>query len=225
MFEGIILYLESILAVYGPFGVFIASIVEEVIAPIPSTLVIMGTSFVVLKGSAISLDGIINLFVNIVLPASLGVSLGSLFVYGIGYFAGKPFIERWGKYLGVSWQDIEKAEEKFENSHSDEILLFIVRAIPVIPSVAISAFCGIIRFDLLKYVIITFLGTMVRAFILGFIGWQFGSMYQSLADEISYLEEITVAIILVAVILYFIYKKKLKKTGTVNKFKSPKVQE
>jgi len=56
MFEGIILYLESLLAIYGPLGVFIASIVEEVIAPIPSTLVIMGTSFVVLKGSAISLN-------------------------------------------------------------------------------------------------------------------------------------------------------------------------
>jgi len=73
---------------------------------------------------------------------------------------------------------------------------------------------------LVKYVIITFLGTMVRAFILGFIGWQFGSMYQSVADEISYLEEITVAVILIAVILYFIYKKKLKKSKTLNKASS-----
>ncbi|KUK74454.1 DedA family protein [Methanobacterium sp. 42_16] len=211
MFAEIILYLENILFVYGPLGVFIASIIEEVIAPIPSTLVIMGTSFIVLKGAVISIDAFLKLFLNIVLPASLGVTIGSLFVYGIAYFAGKPFLERWGKYLGVSWEDIEKTEKKFQKSRSDELVLFLVRAVPIIPSVAISAFCGFIRFDLKKYLVITFFGTLVRAFILGFIGWQFGSMYQTLADEISYLEEVSVILILISAVLYFIYKKKLKK--------------
>lgn len=197
--------------VYGPLGVFLASIVEEVIAPIPSTLVIMGTSFIVLKGAIISPDAFLKLFINIVLPASLGVTIGSLFVYTIAYFAGKPFLERWGKYLGVSWEDIEKAEKKFEKSYSDEIMLFLVRAVPIIPSVAISAFCGFIRFDLRKYLIITFFGTMVRAFILGFIGWQFGSLYQAAADEMSYIEEISLTVIMVTIIVYIIYKKKFKK--------------
>lgn len=211
MFAELILYLESILIAYGPLGVFIGSIIEEIIAPIPSTLIIMGTSFIMLKGAAISPVTFFNLFINIVLPASLGVTIGSLFVYGITYFAGKPFLERWGKYLGVSWEDIEKTEKKFEKSRSDEIVLFLVRAFPVIPSVAISAFCGFIRFDLKKYVIITFLGTLVRAFILGFIGWQFGSMYQAAADEISYLEEIGVAVLIIAILVYVIYQKKFKK--------------
>lgn len=211
MFAELILYLESILIAYGPLGVFVGSIIEEIIAPIPSTLIIMGTSFIMLKGAAISPVTFFNLFINIVLPASLGVTIGSLFVYGITYFAGKPFLERWGKYLGVSWEDIEKTEKKFEKSRSDEIVLFLVRAFPVIPSVAISAFCGFIRFDLKKYVIITFLGTLVRAFILGFIGWQFGSMYQAAADEISYLEEIGVAVLIIAILVYVIYQKKFKK--------------
>jgi membrane protein DedA with SNARE-associated domain len=79
--------------------------------------------------------------------------------------------------------------------------------VPIIPSVAISAFCGFIRFDLKKYLVITFFGTLVRAFILGFIGWQFGSMYQTLADEISYLEEVSVILILISAVLYFITKR------------------
>jgi len=215
MFAEIILYLESILIVYGPLGVFLASIIEEVIAPIPSTLVIMGTSFIVLKGAIISIDAFLKLFLNIVLPASLGVTIGSLFVYGITYFAGKPFLERWGKYLGVSWEDIEITEKKFEKSRSDELVLFLVRAVPIIPSVAISAFCGFIRFDLKKYLIITFMGTLVRAFILGFVGWQFGSMYQTAADEISYLEEISIIVILTSAVLYIIYKKKFKKNKQI----------
>ena len=210
MLAEVILYLENLLMVYGPLGIFIASIIEEVIAPIPSTLVIMGTSFIVLKGAVISPDAFLKLFINIVLPASIGVTIGSLFVYAIAYFLGKPFLERWGKYLGVSWDDIEKAEIKFEKSSSDAIILFIVRAVPIIPSVAISAFCGFIRFDLKRYLLITFFGTLVRAFILGFIGWQFGSMYLTAANEISYLEEISLAVIIIAIVAYIIYKKKSK---------------
>ncbi len=216
MFAEIILYLESILLAYGPLGVFLGSIIEEIIAPIPSTLIIMGTSFIMLKGAAISPESFFNLFINIALPASLGVTIGSLFVYAITYFAGKPFLVRWGKYLGLSWKDVEKAQAKFDKSRSDELLLFLVRAIPVIPSVAISAFCGFIRFNLKKYVIITFLGTMVRAFILGFIGWQFGSFYQTAADEISYIEELSIAVIVIAAVAYWVYKKKFKKDNEVS---------
>lgn len=197
--------------IYGPLGIFIASIVEEIIAPIPSTLVIMSTSFLMFKGTVISADSVFKLFTNIVLPASAGVTLGSLLIYSIGYFLGKPFLERWGKFLGVSWEDIEKAQDKFKSSSSDDLLLFILRAIPIVPSVAISVFCGFIRFNIKNYIIITFLGTLVRSFILGFIGWQFGSMYQTAAAEISYLEEIGLAVIIIVVAVYLIYQKKFKK--------------
>lgn len=207
MFEELILYLESILLAYGPLGVFLGSIIEEVIAPIPSTLVIMGTSFVILKGTVISPETVFSLFINVVLPASVGVTLGSLFIYGLAYYLGKELIDRWGKYLGVSWENIEKAQDKFEESSSDEIILFIVRALPVIPSIAINVFSGFIRYDLKKFVIITFLGTLVRAFILGFLGWQFGSFYQTIASEISHIEEISVAVIIIGLIIYFLWGK------------------
>lgn len=210
MLEGIILYLEGIILAYGPFGVFLGSIIEEVIAPIPSTLVIMGTSFVVLKGAVIAPDTVITLFLSVVLPASLGVTLGSLVIYALAYYLGKELIDRWGRYLGVSWKNIEKAQEKFEESRNDEILLFIVRALPIIPSVAINVFSGFVRYDLKKFLAITFLGTLVRAFILGFLGWQFGSFYQVVATEISYLEEIGLAVIVIALVIYFVrerYKK------------------
>lgn len=207
MFEGIILYLESILLAYGPLGVFIASIIEEIIAPIPSTLVIMGTSFIVLKGAVIAPDTVFSLFVNVVIPASLGVTLGSLLIYALAYYVGKELIDRWGKYLGVSWENIEKTQKKFQETNHDEIVLFIVRALPVIPSVAINIFCGFIRYDLKKFLIITFLGTLVRAFILGFLGWQFGSLYEVIATEISYLEEISVAVLIIALVIYFIREK------------------
>lgn len=211
MFEEIILYLESVLLAYGSLGVFLGSIVEEIIAPIPSTLVIMGTSFIILKGTVISPETVFSLFVNVVLPASVGVTIGSLLIYTLAYYLGKELIDRLGKYLGVSWENIEKAQSKFEESRSDEVVLFIVRALPVVPSIAINVFCGFVRYDLRKFVVITFLGTLIRAFILGFLGWQFGSLYQTISTEISYLEEISVVVIVLSIIIYFLYEKYKKK--------------
>jgi len=54
-------------------------------------------------------------------------------------------------------------------------------------------------------VVITFLGTLIRAFILGFLGWQFGSLYQTISTEISYLEEISVVVIVIALVIYFLW--------------------
>jgi membrane protein DedA with SNARE-associated domain len=140
----------------------------------------------------------------------VGVTIGSLLIYTLAYYLGKELIDRLGKYLGVSWENIEKAQSKFEESRSDEVILFTVRALPVVPSIAINVFCGFVRYDLRKFMVITFLGTLVRAFILGFLGWQFGSLYQTIATEISYLEEISVVVIVIALVIYFLwgeYKK------------------
>lgn len=190
-----------------------ASIIEEIIAPIPSTLVIMGSSFLILKGYPIAVDSIMRLLIYVVLPASAGVTLGSLFVYAIGYFLGSPFIKRWGKYMGVSWDDIEKAEGRFSQGKSDNLILFILRAVPVVPSVAISIFCGFIRYRLRDYIMFTFLGSLVRGFVLGILGWQFGMLYLEISQQISFLEEL-VLLVLVIALAFYLYWRKTKKESS-----------
>jgi len=207
--EEIILGIETFFLNYGTLGVFLASIIEEIIAPIPSTLVIMGSSFLILKGYPMALENIVTLLIYVVLPASAGVTLGSLFVYAIGYLLGCPFIKRWGKYLGVSWQDIAKAKGQFSSKKNDNLILFTLRAIPLIPSVAISIFCGVIRYRIRDYLIFTLLGSLVRGFILGLLGWQFGMLYLEISQQISFLEEL-VLILLVMVLAVYLYRRKQK---------------
>lgn len=210
MLEEILQSIQTFFVDYGALGVFLASIIEEIIAPIPSTLVIMGSSFLILKGYPLALESILTLLTHVVLPASAGVTLGSLFVYAIGYFLGSPFIKRWGKYMGVSWEDIEKAEGRFSSGHSDNLILFILRAVPVVPSVAISIFCGFIRYRLRDYLIFTLLGSLVRGFILGILGWQFGMLYLEISQQISFLEELVLVLLVVALAIY-LYRRKQKR--------------
>jgi len=168
--------LQNIINDYGAIGLLISGIVKEFI-PIPSTAIILGTSFILLKGQTIGISSILNLLLIIAVPLAMGMTIGAIITYILCFYIGKPFIDRWGKYISLKWEDIEKMDKRFENNKKDYIILYFLRTAPIIPSIIISAFCGIIRYDFRKYLIVTFLGGLTRAIIFGFIGWQFGNIY------------------------------------------------
>lgn len=196
---------------YGALGVFIGTVIEEIIAPIPSTLIIIASSFFMLNSAPITLESVAKLIFFISLPVGFGMTIGSTIIYAACYYLGKPFVERYGKYLGLKWNDIKKFNDKISNQKRDYLYIYIARAVPVIPSVAISGFCGVVRYNLKKYLILTFFGGVTRAFILGFVGWQFGTYYKNISMGLSNIEEILVIIIIVAIIGYVVYKKKKSK--------------
>jgi membrane protein DedA with SNARE-associated domain len=122
------------------------------------------------------------------LPVAAGIGIGSSAVYAIAHVGGKPAIDRYGRWLGVSWTDVEAIERRVSVGHRDELTLFGLRLIPVIPGVAISAFCGAIRYRYRPFIITTLAGSYVRAVLLGIIGWQAGELYMASLDRIDQLE-------------------------------------
>jgi membrane protein DedA with SNARE-associated domain len=207
MFTELVAFLEGFIITYGSWGIFFGSVLEEIIAPIPSTAVIMGSSFFIMENIPISFHAFQILLLNIAIPAAAGVTIGSLLIYGIVYYIGKPFIDRWGKYMGLSWKEIEKTEENYSKNNLMALSIFTARALPIVPSVVISAFCGFIKYDIKRYIAITFIGTLVKSFILGVMAWQFGSLYRTIESEIGISEEIVVVGLVIAVICFIIYKK------------------
>ena len=177
MLEEIVIQMQNIIADYGAIGLFISGVVKEFI-PIPSTAIILGTSLFLLKGQAIDISSILNLLFIIAIPISLGMTIGGVITYIPCFYMGKAFIDRWGKYISLKWEDIEKMDKKFEDTKKDYILLYLIRTTPIVPSIILSAFCGVVRYDLKKYIIITFLGGLTRTLIFGIIGWQFANVFQ-----------------------------------------------
>ncbi|MDR2966874.1 MAG: VTT domain-containing protein [Methanobacteriaceae archaeon] len=192
MLEEIITQLQAIIMDYGAFGLFLGGLIKEFI-PIPSTAIIVASSFLLLKDQIIGVNSILSLLFIIAIPITLGMTISSFITYIPCFYIGKPFIDRWGKFLSLKWEYIKKTEKKFETNQHDYLILFILRTTPIIPSVVISAFCGIIRYDLRKYLIITFLGGLTRAIIFGLIGWQFGNLY-NISNQMSFLGEIVTLI-------------------------------
>lgn len=189
MIENLIIYIQSIISEYGAWGVFLATLIEEIIAPVPSPLVPLAAGFFLLPVNIAITEIIFKGALIIALPVAIGISMGSAFVYSLGFFGGKTLIEKSKKLTGVNWQDIQKAEEKITRGGKDEITLFILRILPIIPGVAISGFCGVARYSFKKFIIITFIGAFIRAFILSILGWQVGELYMNYADLISKFEK------------------------------------
>lgn len=210
MFSSTLSSLEGFIISHGAWAVFTGSILEQIVTPIPSSLVVLGSSFIIMRGTVLSAGSLEIMFFNITLPAALGVTMGSLLYYGICYKIGTPFVERAGKYMGVSVEDLENVEKRVKESKYENLFLFAARCIPVIPSIAISLFCGMIRYNPRKYVLITFSGALVQASILGIIGWQFGNFYLSISESLSFIDNLILVIIVLAVIILIIRKKREK---------------
>jgi membrane protein DedA with SNARE-associated domain len=210
MFSSTLSSLEGFIISHGALAVFTGSILEQIVTPIPSSLVVLGSSFIIMKGTVLSAGSLEMMFFNITLPAALGVTLGSLLYYGICYKIGTPFVERAGKYMGVSVEDLENVEKRVKESKYENLFLFAARCAPVIPSIAISLFCGMIRYNPRNYVLITFSGALVQASILGIIGWQFGNFYLTISESLSFIDNLILVIIVLAVILLIIRNKRDK---------------
>ena len=210
MFSEIISSIESFIMVNVSWAVFLGCILEQIIVPIPASLIVLSSTFIILKGTSFSLAALGTLIVKIVIPASLGITLGSFVYYTLAYKLGTPFIERTSKYLGVSVKDVENVEKKFKKSRYDDIFMFLARCFPVIPSIAINLFCGLIRYDLKKYIFTTFLGSAVQIFGWGLLAWFSGNIYLVLEDKISYMGNIVTGIIIVVVIYFIIMKRREK---------------
>jgi membrane protein DedA with SNARE-associated domain len=194
MFDQLTAALTPLLEQYGALGVFLGAIIEEVIAPIPSTAVILFGGFFLIPAEATTLQAVRDVALKVMIPASVGMTIGSLFPYYLARLGEEVVLKRFGKFLGVDHEMIQKAQKYFEGHKSDELLLFFVRAVPVVPSVVINVFCGLMKLPVREFLIFSLLGNLIRTFVLGMIGWAAGSAYHAYADQISHIEDIVLVV-------------------------------
>jgi membrane protein DedA with SNARE-associated domain len=195
--------MESI-RTYGPWSVFVGVIIESVIVPIPSPLIIMGAGFVLISPELGFLDALMPILLLIVLPGSVASTLGAYIGYGIGYLGGKPIVERWQRFLGFTWNDVEAMERRFQGGQVNTSIFFL-RALPIFPLSVISAAAGLLRLPVKQFSLWTFYGTVPRCLFLGYLGWGLGETYQSLAKGIDRAESIVSVLLIIVIFAVIIW--------------------
>jgi membrane protein DedA with SNARE-associated domain len=210
LFQSIIELVQSL----GYMGVFYGAVLEELFYFVPSSLVQLSAGAILLGELQFSGNLIIKSMLWVGIPASIGVTIGSLPYYALGYFGGKPAIERWGKWLGVSWKSIEKFDKTLTKTWWDDFIFTGLRALPILPSVVLSVGPGVFRLPMRTYLIGSFVGTFIRATVLGFVGSRLGAGAATFSQTVERAQ--TIGLIIFGVssvfVLFFWWRNKKKKT-------------
>lgn len=196
-----------------PIFTFLGALIEEIIAPIPSPVVMT------LAGSlAFSANQNWIYLILLAFTGSIGKTLGAYAIYFIAGKAEDVIVTKFGKFIGVSQKEVEKISKKLNSGTRDDIVLFFLRAIPIIPTAPVSVVCGLIKTNLKTYLYSTFLGTLVRNIIYLYLGFTTINALDSINSGIDKFEKIGYAIVLllVALIFFFIYKYKKKEELSAN---------
>ena len=173
---------------------FLGSIVEEVIAPIPS-FVIMAVAGMAASAQQYPLSGIFLL----ALLGAIGKTLGAWILYILGDKAEDFVLGHWGKKLGLSHAAMEHVGDRLGKGWKDDLLLFLLRAIPAVPSAPISVLCGVIKLRLRTFILMTLIGCFVRDLAFVCVGY-FGT--ETLMANLRNLERIeTILTVITALLL------------------------
>lgn len=168
---------------YNYFAIFILMTLESTMLPIPSEVVIPFSGYLAYKG-------VLNLYLAI-LFSSLGGLAGSLIAYFIGYFGGRAFIIKYGKYFFVSEKNLETAEKWFRKY--GKISVFTTRLVPVIRTF-ISLPAGIGEMPLGEFMFYTFTGSLIWSAFLAVGGYMLKDRWTLIFDAFSGLDPVIIAI-------------------------------
>jgi len=173
-------HLEAILAPIGAWvadvirsmsyaGIALLMAIESACIPLPSELIMPFSGYLVSTGDfdlhSASIAG------------AVGCAIGSAVAYWVGVWGGRPFLERYGRYVLIRRKDLDMADRFFERWGMWAV--FISRLLPVIRTF-ISLPAGISRMPFMPFLILSFAGSVPWCYLLTYVGKVLGENWQNI---------------------------------------------
>ncbi len=187
-------WIISVISTLGYSGIILTMAIESACIPLPSEIIMPFSGYLVFTDR-------FNLWLTGIAGA-VGCVVGSAAAYWVGIKGGRPFLEKYGRYVLISQHDINNAE-KFFQKYGDWSI-FISRLLPVIRTF-ISLPAGIAKMRFGRFVILTFLGSLPWCLALAYVGqlmgenWEHIKVYFRKAD-------VVIGILILAGIALFLYR-------------------
>lgn len=134
-----------------------------------------------------------------------GGTIAQLFLYWIGLYGGRPFLDKYGKFLLIKHSHLDASERWFQKYGTG--VIFTARFVPVIRH-AISIPAGISKMPLSTFSIYTIAAMIPWTVLFLLLGIELGDHWREIKE---YAEPVIIPIILLAfasIIIYFLYKKR-----------------
>src|SRR3954451_17276156 len=196
----VIPFLENLYGAVGYVGVMIAMAIESAMVPLPSELILPFAGFQVSDQSLIEplTRGPWNFWI-VVIAATIGNTIGSLIAYAIGAWGGRPFLERYGKYILIRQHEIELADHFFDKYGS--ATASFSRLLPIVRTF-ISFPAGVARMDLKKFIIYSTAGAFIWSALLVQLGVTLGQNWKQIRASLEPFDLLIAVVVFVLIGLF-----------------------
>lgn len=186
-------WIQSVIETFGGWGVAFLMAIESCNIPLPSEVILPYAGYMVTRGTfSIHTAAIFG---------AIGCVLGSIPSYYLGYFGGRKFVEKYGKYFLVSHHDLETAD-KWVEKYGDWSF-FICRMLPVVRTF-ISLPAGILKAKKRFFFTFTFLGSLVWSYVLVYVGIKMGENTEALKHIWHKFDALIITVCFVLGVIYIV---------------------
>jgi membrane protein DedA with SNARE-associated domain len=200
--DAVVQWATHLIGAWGLPAVFLLMLLESACIPVPSEAIMPFAGFAVTEGTMTLL--------GITVAGVAGNVVGSWIAYWVGLYGGRPFIDKYGKYVLLRHHHVELAERWF--ARYGPVAVFFSRCLPIVRTF-ISLPAGIARMPFWKFTLYTVLGCIPWVFFLGWLGTRLGENWEKIRPYLHYADYAVVAA-LVAIVVWAVWKwRKGRKLG------------
>ena len=178
---------------HGFPAVLLLMTLESACIPIPSEVIQLFAGYLVSIGRMS--------FLAAVTAGVLGNVLGSWIAWSVGYWGGRPFIQRYGRFVHVTPERLAQSERWF--AERGELTVLVGRCLPLIRTF-ISLPAGIARMPFWRFTLFTFLGCLPWVVGLTLIGMQVGPAWERWRHRFEYLDYLVVLALVAGVAIIYL---------------------
>ncbi len=195
----IVAFLQTLFNTVGWPGVVIAMTIESACIPLPSEVTMPLAGWMLVQAKGLGWDWL--LFAG--LMGAIGNVLGSWIAYWVGEWGGRPFLEKYGRYVLISRHDLDRADAWF-GRYGEPAILFS-RLLPVVRTF-ISFPAGVARMDTKRFTVLTLAGSFPWSLGLAWAGFVAGEHWEQIRAVMRPFD-IPIIIIVLALCVLFVYRK------------------
>lgn len=191
---------------HGSLSVFWGAIIEQLAGVlIPSPLIPMSAGYLLIPKHEAFFKSLFLIISKISFPYALGASLGASVLFFVAYFGGRTLIKKFGRFFGVSLNEIDKFRRRFTKGWKDELFILVLLTIPVTSISLVSASCALIGISALKFFPLLLAATFLRSIILAVIGWKVGETYELMTQNLESTQTLVSIGLLGIIFLVFVF--------------------
>ncbi|MFC1938186.1 DedA family protein [Chloroflexota bacterium] len=179
-------------------GVVVLMAIESACIPLPSEIIMPLAGWMLVREQFLSVSYLLVAGIY----GALGCTIGSIVAYVIGMWGGRPFLEKYGRYLLISRHDLDRADKWFYKRGSWAI--FVSRLLPIVRTF-ISLPAGIARMNFIRFLVYSFIGSFIWCTGLAYGGYLLGEHWEQIRTVMRPFD-LPIGILIIVLVSLYIYR-------------------